>query len=75
MKYTSFVASGTSIVALVSALFLVTACDSSPAANGFAASSADKDAEARLRPVGTMPHLQPFDESFYVAPADEAAAD
>ena len=75
MQMTSLVTSGTSIVALLSALFLVTACDSSPAANGFAASSADKDTEARLRPVATMPHLQPFDESFYVAPPDEAASD
>ena len=75
MKNTTFAAPGTLIVATLSALFLATGCHPSPATNGFAASSADKTTEARLGSLATMPHLQPYDEMFYVAPADEAAAD
>jgi hypothetical protein len=75
MQSSSFVTSGTLIVAAVSAMFLVAACHSSPAANGFSASNADKAAEARLLPVGKMPHLKAYDESFYTGPDDEPAAD
>ena len=75
MQSSSFVTSGTLIVASVSAMFLVAACHSSPAANGFSASNANKAAEARLLPVETMPPLKAYDESFYVLPEDETASD
>jgi hypothetical protein len=75
MQSSSFVTSGTLIVASVSAMFLVAACHSSPTANGFSASNADKAAETRLLPVGKMPHLKAYDESFDVLPEDEMAAD
>ena len=68
------ITSGTAIVAAVSALFLVAACHSGPSPNGFSASSTDKAAEARLLPVQTMPHLQAYDEQFYVPPPDDAAS-
>ncbi len=62
---------GTLIVASVSAMFLVAACHSSPEANGFAATDADKTTEARLLEVNTMPHLTAYDEQFYVPTTDE----
>ncbi len=72
-----FVTIGTLILAAASAVLLVlmSGCHSSPAANGFAASSADKAAEERLLPVEKMPHLQAYDELFYVPPADAADPD
>ena len=72
MKLT--ITSGTAIVAMLSALFLVAGCHSAPPPNGFSASSADKATEARLRPVQTMPHLLAYDEQFYVLPPEDAAS-
>jgi ABC-type uncharacterized transport system auxiliary subunit len=72
MKLT--ITSCTAIVAALAALFLVAGCHSAPQANGFSASSADKAAEARLRPAQTMPHLQAYDEQFYVPPPEDAAS-
>jgi hypothetical protein len=71
-----FVTIGTLILAAISAVLLVlmSGCHSSPPPNGFAASTADKALEARLRPAGTMPHLKAYDESFYVAPEEDPAA-
>ena len=65
----------TSILAAVSAIVLValSGCHSAPANNAFAATTTDKAVEARLRQVGTMPPLQPFDEHFVEIPADDAA--
>jgi hypothetical protein len=74
MKSSGFITSGTLVAALVSALFLVAACHSSPKANSFAATVADKATEARLAATQEMPHLVPYDEGFYVPPADEAPA-
>jgi hypothetical protein len=75
MKSSGFVTSGTLVVATVSALFLVAACHSSPRANSFSATAADKATEARLAGTQEMPHLVPYDEGFYVPPADGAATD
>jgi len=71
----STITSSTAIGAALSALFLVAGCHSAPQANGFAASNADKAAEARLQPAQTMPHLQAYDEQFYVPPPEGAASD
>ena len=68
------ITSSTAVVASLSALFLAAGCHSAPPPNGFAASSADKAAKARLLPVQTMPHLQAYDEGFYVLPPDDAAS-
>ena len=63
-----YVTLGTLILAALSALFLVTmsGCHATPASSAFAATAADKAAEARLRQPGTMTPLQPFDEGFVV---------
>ena len=66
MKRTDFLTSGTTIVASLSALFLVSGCHSAPAANAFVATQADKATEARLRRPDTMAPIQPFDEGFVV---------
>ena len=57
---------GTLILAAVSAvaLVLMSGCHSTPATNAFAATSADKAVETRLKQRDTMPPLQPFDEHF-----------
>lgn len=64
---------GTLILAAASAIALVlmSGCHSAPANNAFAATPADKSAEARLKQPDTMPHLQPFDEHFVEVPADD----
>ena len=64
-----YVTLGTLILAALSAIFLVTmsGCHSTPASSAFAATTADKATEARLRPPATMTPLQPFDEGFVVA--------
>ena len=65
-----FATFGTLILAAVSAvaLVLMSGCHSTPAStaggSAFAATAADKAAEARLRQHDTMPPLQPFDEGF-----------
>ena len=70
-----FATVGTLILASVSAvaLVLMSGCHSTPASNAgssaFAATAADKAAEARLRQPDAMPPLQPFDEGFVAAPA------
>jgi len=45
-------------------LLFPSGCHATPAANAFAATPADKAAEARLKQPDTMPPLQPFDEHF-----------
>ena len=64
-----YVTLGTLILAAASALFLVamSGCHSATATNAFAATDADKAAEARLRRPDTMAPIQPFDEGFVVA--------
>ena len=64
-----YVTLGTLILAAASALFLVamSGCHSAPASSAFAATAADKAAEARLRRSETMTPIQPFDEGFVVA--------
>lgn len=75
MKNAGFITTGTLVVASVSALFLMAACHSSPPqTHGFANTAADNAAEARLDTAGTMPHIAPYDEGFYAAPAEEAAS-
>lgn len=63
-----YVTFGTLILAAASALFLVamSGCHSAPASNAFAATTADKAVEARLRPSDAMAPIQPFDEGFGV---------
>ncbi len=67
-----YVTIGTLILAAVSAIVLVAMSGCHPAAanNAFAATPADKEVEARLHPVDTMPPLQPFDEHFVETPVD-----
>ena len=64
---------GTLILAAASAvaLVLMSGCQQAPAANAFAATPADKSAEARLKQQQTMPPLQPFDEHFVEVPQAE----
>ena len=71
-----YVTLGTLILAAASALFLVamSGCHSTPEANAFAGTAADKAAEARLRRSDTMAPLRPFDEGFVVV-VDDAPAD
>ena len=60
-----YVTIGTLILAAASAVALVamSGCHSTPPANTFAASAADKAVESRLAPdVAAAPRLQPFDE-------------
>ena len=61
-----YVTIGTLIVASVSAVMLVlmSGCHSTPSANAFAATAADRAAETRLRQGDddAMPALLPFDE-------------
>ncbi len=60
-----YVTIGTLILAAVSAamLVLMSGCHSTPPANAFAPTAADKAVEARLREGDdAMPALQPFDE-------------
>ena len=60
-----YVTIGTLILASVSAVMLVlmSGCHSTPAANAFAATAADKAVETRLRQGDdAMPALLPFDE-------------
>jgi len=66
---------GTSILAAASAaaLVLMSGCHSTPSANGFVSSHADRVVEARLQRPDTMAPLQPFDEGFYVQPPEAAA--
>jgi hypothetical protein len=70
----AFATAGTMLVATVSALFLMTGCNSSPQASAFAATPADKAAEARLKKVETMPHLAAYDEGFHAPPAEDETA-
>ena len=64
-----YVTVGTFILAAASAIMLVlmSGCHSTPATSAFAATPADKAAEARLKQPDTMPPLQPFDEHFVEA--------
>ena len=64
-----YVTLGTLILATASALFLVamSGCHSTPGSSAFAATTADKAVEARLRRSDTMAPIQPFDEGFVVA--------
>jgi hypothetical protein len=55
-------------------LVALSGCHSTPAANGFVSSTADKAAEQRLRQPDAMAPLQPFDEGFYVPPPDASAS-
>jgi hypothetical protein len=65
----TFILAATSAVALV----LLSGCHSTSPASGFVSSSADKATEQRLGRADAMPPLQPFDEGFYVQPADDGA--
>ena len=71
-----YVTLGTLILAAASALFLVamSGCHSTPEANAFAGTAADKAVEARLRRLDTMAPLQPFDEGFVTVDAAQADA-
>ena len=64
---------GTLILAAVSAVMLVlmSGCHSTPATNAFAATQADKAAEARLGTSEPFVPLQPFDEHFVEVNANE----
>jgi hypothetical protein len=68
MKRNDFVIASIPLLAGFSTTLLV-ACQHTPQASAFASTPADKAAEQRLRPVDTMPPLQPFDEQFVVMPA------
>ena len=64
-----YITLGTQLVAAASALVMVlmSACHSTPPADAFAATAADKTLEARLQPVDITAPLQPFDEGFGAA--------
>ncbi len=64
---------GTLILAVSSATVpvLLSGCHSAAANDAFAATPAQKAAEARLKPRDTMPPLQPFDEHFVEVPAED----
>ena len=66
---TGYITLGTQVVAAVSALVMVlmSACHSTPPANAFASTAADKAVESQLQRADTMPPLQPFDEGFGAA--------
>ncbi len=65
-----YVTLGTLILAAASAvaLVLMSGCHSTPPANAFAATPADKATESLLKQPDTMPPLQPFDEHFVEVP-------
>ena len=64
-----YITLGTQLVAAASALVMVlmSACHSTPPANAFASSAADKAVESQLQQANAMPPLQPFDEGFGAA--------
>jgi hypothetical protein len=67
-----FITTGTLIVATLSAIVSMAGCHSAPT---LAAASASHGPEAAgsSSAADTMPALRPFDEQFYVAPAQEDA--
>ncbi len=71
MNDTGFVTTAMLLATAVSALLLIAACHSAPKTNAFAATAADRAAEARLAGPRAMAPLRPFDEGFYT-PQDDA---
>jgi hypothetical protein len=65
-----FITTGTLIVAALSAIVLMTGCHSAPT-QASASASHDPEAAGSASAADTMPALRPFDEQFYVEPAQE----
>jgi len=72
LRQGGFAVAGTLLVAAASSLVLVAGCHSTPTQSGVAAAAPARVAAATSEPAPDIATEHPFDEHFYVPPAEDA---